>query len=261
MKLRMSRRTTYILTALFVGLVALGLILFWPSPVLNKQGPIDSPVGDAIAAANTEAPDADTSAVDAATAVPVTTPPAPAVAVPVGVALTGEAPRKVVIRVLDKITQRLREYELDMDQSVRFGIIDVRVRTCIATPPYERPENSAFVQIDETRQGRPKQRIFSGWMFSSTPSLNPLQHPIYDVWVIKCKMSFPDKGPDTVEVSAVSDVEKRGTGDSLEEVTGKPAKKAPRAAAKPSAEASAPAAAEPAEAPSPPPAAEPTPQD
>lgn len=259
MKLGMSRRTTYILTALFVGLVVLGLILFWPSPVLRKQGPIDSPVGDAAAAATVEAP-----GVGIATASPALAAPtrAPSVTTPTGGGdLSGDAPRKVVIRVLDKITQRLREYELDMDQSVRFGIIDVRVRTCIATPPYERPENSAFVQIDETRQGRASQRIFSGWMFSSTPSLNPLQHPIYDVWVIKCKMSFPEKGPDTVEVSAVSEVEKRGTGDALEDATGKPAKKAARAAVKPSEDAGA-AAVAPAEAPASPPAvAEPSPQD
>ncbi len=223
MKLHMSTRLTYILTALFAGLLALGYLLFWPSPVNKKQGPVDSPLGEKAAAS---------ASVSLATATPVTVgdgaAPDDAVAVPTGVSLAGAEPRKVVIRVLDKITQRLREYELDMDQSIRFGIIDIRVRTCNATPPYERPENSAFVQIDEQRQGRPRQRIYSGWMFSSTPSLNPLQHPIYDVWVIKCKMSFPDKGPDTIEVEAVSDTEKRGTGDALEDVTDKPVKKSPK---------------------------------
>lgn len=223
----MSRRLTYVLTALLIGLLALGYLLFWPSPVNNKQGPIDSPLGDK-AAALAVAP--------LTGAVPVTTGDGAtaegAVAVPAGVALSGEEPRKAVIRVLDKITMRLREYELDMDQSVRFGVIDIRVRTCSATPPYERPENTAFLQIDEQRPGRARQRIFSGWMYGSTPSLNPLQHPIYDVWVIKCKMSFPDKGPDTIEVKAVSDEEKRGTGDSLEDAADKPAKKSSKKRAK-----------------------------
>ncbi len=236
MKLHMSTRLTWTLTAVFVGLLALGYLLFWPSPVNNKQGPVDSPMGEKAAALAAEQGNSQTP-------VPLTDASAAAIAVPTGVSLSGEEPRKVVIRVLDKITQRLREYELDMDQSVRFGVIDIRVRTCIATPPYERPENSAFLQIDETRLGRPQQRLFSGWMFSSSPSLNALQHPIYDVWVIKCKMSFPDKGPDTIEVSAVSDTEKRGTGDALEDADGKPVKKSPKKPAKTAAKPADPAAA------------------
>ncbi len=126
------------------------------------------------------------------------------------------APRKVVIRALDKITMRMREFELDMNQTVRFGLLDISVRTCQATPPELPPENAAFLQIDEYRPGQPKARIYSGWMFGSSPAVNGLEHPIYDVWVVACKMSFADKGPDTVEVEAASTIEKRGTGDSLE---------------------------------------------
>jgi hypothetical protein len=235
----MSRRLTYILTVLFFGLLVLGYLLFWPSPVNNKQGPIDSPLGDKAAALN---------AAPLATATPVTTGEGGEIVVPKGVSLAGEEPRKVIIRALDKITLRQREYELDMDQSVRFGVIDIRVRTCLATPPQERPENSAFIQVDEQRSGRPRSRIFSGWMFSSSPSLNGLQHPIYDVWVIKCKMSFPDKGPETIEVAAVSDTEKRGTGNAEDDATGVPKKKSPKKVAKPT---SSDAAAAPASAPAP----------
>jgi hypothetical protein len=126
------------------------------------------------------------------------------------------APRKVVIRALDKITMRMREFELDMNQSVRFGTLDVSVRTCQATPPELPPENAAFVQIDDNRPGQSKLRIFSGWMFGSSPAVNGLEHPIYDIWVVSCKMSFAEKGPETVEVQAVSAIEKRGTGNSLD---------------------------------------------
>jgi hypothetical protein len=127
-----------------------------------------------------------------------------------------DAPRKVVIRALDKITMRMREFELDMNQSIRFGTLDISVRTCQATPPELPPENAAFVQVDDNRPGQPKTRVFSGWMFGSSPAVNGLEHPIYDVWVTACKMSFADKGPETVEVEAVSAVEKRGTGESME---------------------------------------------
>jgi hypothetical protein len=126
------------------------------------------------------------------------------------------APRKVLIRALDKITMRMREFELDMNQPVRFGTLDILVRTCQATPPELPPENAAFVQIDDNRPGQPKARVFSGWMFGSSPAINGFEHSIYDVWVVGCKMSFAEKGPETVEVEAVSAVEKRGTGDSLE---------------------------------------------
>jgi hypothetical protein len=157
----------------------------------------------------------------------------------VGVPLDGPDEKKVTLRVLDKVTLRTREFELAMDQSVRFGIIDITVRECTSSPPTERPEASAFIQIDESRQARKRQRIFSGWMFASTPSLNPLQHPIYDVWVVKCNMSFPDKGPDTVEVgAAASSLDDKATEELTED--GKPKPKPKRKAAAPAEAVSAP---------------------
>jgi hypothetical protein len=126
------------------------------------------------------------------------------------------AERKITIRALDKITMRMREFQLDMNQPVRFGTLDIVVRTCQATPPELPPENAAFIQIDDSRPGQPKARVYSGWMFGSSPAVNGFEHSIYDVWVVACQMSFADKGPETVEVEAVSAIEKRGTGDSLE---------------------------------------------
>ena len=125
-------------------------------------------------------------------------------------------PRTLVIRALDKITLRMREYELGMDQQVRFGMLTITARTCQATPPELPPENAAFLQIDEGRPGQKPRRIFSGWMFGSSPAVNGLENGNYDVWVVQCKMSFADRGPDTIEVTAVSAEEKRGTGKSLE---------------------------------------------
>jgi hypothetical protein len=171
-----------------------------------------------------------------------------------------DAPRKVVVRALDKITMRMREFELDMNQSVRFGTLDIAVRTCQATPPELPPENAAFMQIDDNRPGQPKTRVFSGWMFGSSPAVNGFEHSIYDVWVVSCKMSFADKGPDTVEVEAASALEKRGTGDSLEgsiaaEAATKPRRKA-RITQKTTDEADQ-SESVPAAAPAPPPPAEP----
>jgi hypothetical protein len=154
-----------------------------------------TPVGPAGATVPAEAAKAQGPAVAAAAG-------GPDVALNIG---ASDDERRAVIRVLDKITLRTREYELAMDQSVRFGAIDIRVRTCEARPPEEMPESAAFLQIDETRPNGPKRRIFSGWMFASRPAANALEHPIYEVWVASCKMSFPDRGPDTVEVGKAAE--------------------------------------------------------
>ncbi len=125
--------------------------------------------------------------------------------------------RKAVIRALDKVTMRMQEFEMAMDQSVHFGALDIRVRACQANPPELAPENAAFLQISETRPNNKKVQVFSGWMYGSSPALNALEHPVYDVWVMACKMSFPDKGPDTIDVAAASAIEKRGTGNADED--------------------------------------------
>ena len=70
---------------------------------------------------------------------------------------------------------------------MRFGTLSIRVRDCEKSPPEETPENAAFLEIDEVRPGEARTRLFSGWMFASSPAVSALEHPVYDVWVIDCK--------------------------------------------------------------------------
>ena len=88
---------------------------------------------------------------------------------------------------LDKITARVSQFNAPVGQTVRFGKLSVIVRECRRSPPEERPENAAFVEIYEDRPGEAKDRLFSGWMFSSSPALSALDHPIYDVNLLECK--------------------------------------------------------------------------
>ena len=70
----------------------------------------------------------------------------------------------------------------------------VRLQACERTAPWEMPkETGAFVQVLVRQRGSEDQfaRIFSGWLFKDSPSLNVVEHPIYDVWVKDCAMSFP----------------------------------------------------------------------
>lgn len=104
------------------------------------------------------------------------------------------AGRVVIARALDKVTAQITELRLPRDEPVQFGSLRILARHCENTPPTEPPETFAFLQIDDLRaEAGADQRLFSGWMFASSPALNPLEHPVYDVWVIGCEV--PDRTP------------------------------------------------------------------
>ncbi|MFW6300710.1 MAG: DUF2155 domain-containing protein [Oceanicaulis sp.] len=97
-----------------------------------------------------------------------------------------------ILRGLDKVTARTRDFEAPVGETVAFGALDVTVRYCRKRPPEEPPEVFTFIQVDDRRTDgfgveTEGERIFSGWMFASNPALNPLEHPVYDVWVIDCR--------------------------------------------------------------------------
>jgi hypothetical protein len=88
---------------------------------------------------------------------------------------------------LDKITARVSKFEAQVGAPVRFGTLSIRVRDCEKNPPEETPESAAFIVIDETRPGEDTRRLFSGWMFASSPALSALEHAVYDVTLLDCK--------------------------------------------------------------------------
>lgn len=122
--------------------------------------------------------------------------PAPAVRnVPLGG--LGERPVTdgVMLQALDKVTARVTRLDVGLDQTVSFGTLRITARACAMRPPEEPPESTAFLEITDTRgnpQGKP---VFSGWMFASTPALSALEHPVYDVWVNKCRTASSPARP------------------------------------------------------------------
>ena len=90
---------------------------------------------------------------------------------------------------LDKTTARVSRFEAPVGSPVHFGTLTITVRDCEKNPPEDTPESAAFLEIDEARQGENKTRLFSGWMFASSPALSALEHPVYDVNVLDCKMA------------------------------------------------------------------------
>lgn len=99
---------------------------------------------------------------------------------------------KVVLRALDKITARITEFELAIGEELQFGTLAITARYCRTRPPIEPPETFTYLEIDDVKRGGLRERAFEGWMVASSPALNALEHPVYDVWVINCKMVDPD---------------------------------------------------------------------
>lgn len=105
--------------------------------------------------------------------------------------------RVATIGLLNKRNNLQQDIVLKSGESKRFGNVFVKLGTCERTAPWERPkETGAFVQVYvEERETADKplawRKVFSGWLFKNSPSLNVVEHPVYDVWVKDCAMKFP----------------------------------------------------------------------
>lgn len=93
---------------------------------------------------------------------------------------------------LDKITARIIAFEVPVDGTAEFGALRVTPRVCYTRPPTEPPLTSAFVEVDEILIDKSVQRIFSGWMFASSPGLHAVEHPVFDVWLTDCRATAPE---------------------------------------------------------------------
>jgi hypothetical protein len=100
-------------------------------------------------------------------------------------------PLALILRGLDKITGRPTTLVAPIGKPINYATLTITARYCYSTPPTETPETAAFVQIDDHLPDQPGRRVFSGWMYASSPGLHGMEHPLYDVWVITCKASEP----------------------------------------------------------------------
>lgn len=94
-----------------------------------------------------------------------------------------------VLQGLDKVTARVSTINAPIGRVVRFGTLEIIARTCDKRPPEETPESAAFLDIWEAPRGEPAASLFRGWMYASSPALSPMEHPVYDVWVLDCRNS------------------------------------------------------------------------
>ncbi len=129
-------------------------------------------------------------------------------------ATTYEQKDRATLRALDKITGRATDIEVKVGEPVVYGSLEVDLQSCFQAPPEEPPESAAFLRIRSTQPVAVETMeaavsadtvstvdpenpvLFSGWMFASSPGLSALEHPVYDVWVIRCTAPAPVRGPE-----------------------------------------------------------------
>ena len=88
---------------------------------------------------------------------------------------------------LDKITGRIITFEAATNETVQFGSLQITERVCYSRVPTEAPQTDTFIEVDNIDANDRYKRIFTGWMFAGSPSLHALDHPVYDIWLLRCK--------------------------------------------------------------------------
>ena len=145
--------------------------------------------------------------------------------------LTPMNQRVAVLGLLNKRNGIVRDIALHPGQNARGKDVMVRLRACETSAPWEQEKlTGAFVQVDVRLPDERWQRVFSGWIYKESPSLNVVEHPVYDVWVKSCAMNFPAGPPAPAAPSAssnASSAKKSGGGGA--DVASEPAEPAPAA--------------------------------
>jgi hypothetical protein len=155
--------------------------------------------------------------------------------------VTPMAQRVAVIGILNKRNGIVQNIALHPGQSARWKDVIVRLRACETTAPWEEEKlTGAFLQVDLQQPDKSWSRIFSGWLYKESPSLNVVEHPVYDVWPKSCAMTYP-AGPPAPAAPAsssnLSSAEKSGAASGVRPSasTKAPAANAPTAVPLPSA--------------------------
>ena len=96
-----------------------------------------------------------------------------------------------IFQGLDKITARIKTFEIKVGVPKKLGILDLNLQKCVYSKPLDEPESIAYIKVlDKSEKysvNKDKLSIFEGWIFASSPALNAMEHPVYDVSLISCK--------------------------------------------------------------------------
>ena len=94
---------------------------------------------------------------------------------------------KTDIKILDKISSKNELINLDNGEESIYKDLAIKVMKCTNSELDDNPEIKAYIQVrDLTKKNNDKVFVFNGWMFSSSPSIAPFDHPVYDIWLVNC---------------------------------------------------------------------------
>ena len=162
-----------------------------PSPPLEAGAPVEAPPVEAPPLV--EAPPIDVPELEPAAKLPEAKkePPKP---VPPPPPMKRVRAPAAVLQAIDKVTARSIRFVAPVGKPVRYQNLIFTVRACEMSAPDE-PRDGAFAYLvidSQPRQaGRQGRQVFRGWMFSNSPGLNPLEHPVYDAWLVSCSAAPP----------------------------------------------------------------------
>ena len=91
------------------------------------------------------------------------------------------------IKILDKISSKNTLVSHKNTEELIFGDLGIKSMKCKNSEFDDNPEITAYIQVrDLTNKDNNEVFVFNGWIFSSSPSINPFDHPVYDIWLVKC---------------------------------------------------------------------------
>ena len=101
---------------------------------------------------------------------------------------SNDSPIKFVeIKILDKVSSVNSKLTLEVGNEVKFENLLIKTLKCKNSEFDDNPEITAYIQVrDLTSKNNDEVFVFNGWMFSSSPSLTPFDHPVYDIWLVNC---------------------------------------------------------------------------
>ncbi len=93
----------------------------------------------------------------------------------------------VEIKILDKVSSKNSKLEIQLGKETKFKNLLIKALKCKNSEFDDNPEVTAYLQVKDTsNKSNDEVFVFNGWTFSSSPSIRPFDHPVYDIWLVKC---------------------------------------------------------------------------
>ena len=93
----------------------------------------------------------------------------------------------IQLKILDKVSSKNTTFQIEIGQEEKFQNLLIKAMKCKNSEFDDNPEVTAYIQVrDVTQKNNVKVFVFNGWTFSSSPSLQPFDHPVYDIWLVNC---------------------------------------------------------------------------